>query len=109
MDPFAPLGRTMDVGSQHCTYSPGDIPANDCGETAAWHILWDPNGDAGLACGPHMGTARHRFVFVDVHRVGPDCNMPGTAWSFDEKRCIYPGEPDAIAAAAEMPAREAIA
>ncbi|MFF3928208.1 hypothetical protein [Streptomyces hirsutus] len=109
MDPFAPLGRTMDAGRQQCTYSPGDIPANDCGAQATWHILWAPNGDAGLACDPHMAEARHRFVFTDSHRVGPDCDMPGTAWSFDEKRCFHPGELVTVTAAVEVPVREGAA
>ncbi|MBL3804546.1 hypothetical protein ICN76_008470, partial [Streptomyces sp. BRB081] len=26
------------------------------------------------------------------HRVGPECAMPGTAWDFDNKRCIYPDD-----------------
>ncbi|MFJ3984379.1 hypothetical protein [Streptomyces fungicidicus] len=99
MDPFAPLGRTMDAGRLQCSYSPGDLPANDCGAQATWHILWTPAGDAGLACDPHMATARHRFVFTDSHPVGVDCTMPGSAWSFDEKRCVCPGEPTALAAA----------
>lgn len=105
MDPFAPLGRTMDAGRQQCIYSPGDIPANDCSEAAAWHILWTPAGDAGLACDPHMTTARQRFMFIDSHHVSPDCNMPGTTWSFDEKRCLLPGAP-AVATATETAVRQ---
>lgn len=108
MDPFAPLGRVMETGRQQCTYSPGDTPSNDCGDTAAWHILWTPAGDAGLACDLHMATARQRFMFVDTHPVGPHCIMPGTAWSFDEKRCIDPGEPNIADTVAETPDLEVI-
>lgn len=91
--PFAPLGREMDTSGQTCTYSPGDLAANDCGEKATWHIAWNPNLDNGLACDPHMAEARARFVFVDSHRVGSECAMPGTAWDFDNARCIYPDNP----------------
>lgn len=99
MDPFPPLGRTMEIGRRQCSYSPGDTPAHDCGEVATRHILWHPNGDNGLACDPHMAVARSHFVFADSHPVGPDCGMPGTEWSFDEKRCICSGEPATLVAA----------
>jgi hypothetical protein len=91
--PFAPLGREMDTSHQACTYSPGDLAANDCGVKATWHIAWDTKLENGLACDPHMAVVRARFVFVDSHRVGPACAMPGTAWDFDSKRCVYPSDP----------------
>ncbi|MFB7707942.1 hypothetical protein [Streptomyces sp. NPDC056105] len=87
--PFAPLGR-YDTRGQKCTYSPGDIPANDCQANATWHILWNATtADASLACDPHMAQARARFVFVDTHRLSPDCGMPNAAWGFHNKRCYY--------------------
>ncbi|WP_309029080.1 hypothetical protein [Streptomyces alfalfae] len=101
MDPYAPLGREMDTSGQTCTHSPGDEPSNDCGKKAAWHIAWNAALENGLACDPHMAEARARFVFVDSHRVGPECAMPGTLWDFNNMRCIYPDEPTAPAAAAE--------
>ncbi|MGW9611879.1 hypothetical protein [Streptomyces diastaticus] len=100
--PFAPIGREMDTSGQTCTHSPGDLAANDCGEKATWHIAWDASLENGLACDPHMADALARFVFVDRHRVGPECAMPGTAWDFDNKRCVYPDDPaptEALAAA----------
>jgi len=102
-EPFAPLGREMDTSRQTCTYSPGDQSASDCGVKATWHIAWDTSLENGLACDPHMAVARARFMFVDTHRVGPECAMPGTAWDFDNKRCIYPSDP----ALAETQAEEA--
>ncbi|MFD9151533.1 hypothetical protein ACFWDF_30575 [Streptomyces diastaticus] len=100
--PFAPIGREMNTSGQTCTHSPGDLTANDCGKKATWHIAWDTNLENGLACDPHMAEALARFMFVDRHRVGPECAMPGTAWDFDNKRCVYPDDPaptEALAAA----------
>ncbi|MGW3196273.1 hypothetical protein ACWDBD_17140 [Streptomyces sp. NPDC001118] len=96
-DPFAALGREMDTSRQLCTHSSHDTPDSDCGQTAAWHILWDTDLANGLSCNTHMATARSRFAFVDSHPVGPDCGMPGTSWDVDNKRCVYPGEPAADA------------
>ncbi|MET8113761.1 hypothetical protein [Streptomyces prasinus] len=103
MDPFAPLGRFVDFRGQKCGYSPGDTPDADCPADATWHIMWNTDGEVGLACDLHMAEAR-RFVFVDSHRVGPDCAMPGTLWDLDNQRCVYPDEPTVESAAAEQPA-----
>lgn len=40
-----------------------------------------------------MAEARTRFMFVDHHRVGPECAMPGTVWDFDGKSCAYLNDP----------------
>ncbi|MFE7727444.1 hypothetical protein ACFU5D_16815 [Streptomyces anthocyanicus] len=100
MQPFAPLGRDLAHRGQTCSYSPGDTDATDCPASATWHIMWTADGDVGLACDPHMAVARERFVFVDSHRIGPDCAMPGVLWDFDHQRCVYPDEPAVEAAAA---------
>ncbi|MEE4598252.1 hypothetical protein V2J94_41525 [Streptomyces sp. DSM 41524] len=102
MEPFAPLGRIVAVRGQKCGHSPGDNPSTDCQADATWHIMWNTEGDAGLACGPHMDEARRSLVFIDSHRVGPDCAMPGTLWDFDGQRCVYPEEPTVDNAAAEQ-------
>lgn len=102
-DPFATLGREMDTSRQACTHSPGDLAANDCGVEATWHILWDTKLENGLACDQHMAVARARFMFVDSHRVEPACAMPGTAWDFDNKRCVYPNDPTLAEARAAEP------
>ncbi len=86
-----PIGRIVDTSRQRCTYSPGDIPANDCGQPATWHICWDSNIENGLACDPHMAFVQG-FVYLDRHPVGPDCAMPGAHWHFELKRCIGPGQ-----------------
>lgn len=103
MQPFAPLGRIVDSRHRKCGHSPGDNPGTDCPADATWHIMWNTDSEVGLACDPHMEVAR-RYVFLDSHRIGPDCDMPGTLWDFDEKRCVYPDEPAAETAAAELPA-----
>ena len=104
MEPFAPLGRTVSARGQKCGHSPGDTPATDCPTDATWHIMWNTDGEVGLACDPHMAEARRRFVFVDSHRVGPDCSMPGTLWDFDNQRCVYLDAPTVESAAAEQTA-----
>lgn len=93
MDPFAPLGRFVDYRGQKCGYSPGDTPGADCQVDATWHIMWNADCDAGMACDPHMDVVRGRFVFVDSHRIGPDCGMPSALWDLDSKRCLYPDDP----------------
>lgn len=100
-DPFAPLGRFVDNLARMCTYSPGDTPASDCGAPAIWHIMWTVEAEVSFACDPHMDQARARYVFVDSHRIGPDCGMPGALWDLDNHRCGYPDEP-ADAAVAEL-------
>lgn len=101
MEPFAPLGRDVRLRGRKCGHSPRDVPATDCQSNATWHIAWDTNLENGLACDPHMDEARTRYVFVDSHRVGPDCQMPGVVWDFDNKRCVYPDAPTTETAAAE--------
>jgi len=104
MQPFAPLGRDVAHRGQKCGHSPADSAATDCTADATWHILWTADGDAGLACDPHAAVARQRFVFVDFHRVGPDCNMPGAWWDHDRRRCLYPDEKPTEHATAAQPA-----
>ena len=93
MQPFAPLGRFVDYRDQKCGYSPGNTEATDCPVDATWHIMWNADRDTGMACDPHMDHVRACFVFVDSHRIGPDCGMPSALWDFDEKRCVYPDDP----------------
>ena len=92
------IGRIMDTSSQPCTYSPSDTDASDCGRPAIWHICWDAGIENGLACDEHM-TLAQQFVYLDRHRVGPDCAMPGSRWLFDEQRCVVPGSDGSCAAA----------
>ncbi|MFF3564868.1 hypothetical protein ACFYXS_32990 [Streptomyces sp. NPDC002574] len=58
-----------------------------CGGPAEWHVQWLP-GHGSFACGPHMAEARRLFAYIDRHRVGPDCNMPGALWA--PGRCAVP-------------------
>lgn len=102
MDPFAPLGRFINDQAQQCTYSPGDTPSADCGAPATWHILWNVDCEVSLACDQHMTVVHSRYVFVDSHRIGPDCAMPGALWDTAAKRCLYPDEPVSSTAAAEL-------
>ncbi|MFJ9128906.1 hypothetical protein ACIRJS_32875 [Streptomyces sp. NPDC102340] len=104
MDPFAPLGRDVRLRGRKCGYSPGDAPVTDCQADAAWHIAWDTDLENGLACDPHMTLVRARYMFVDAHRISPDCQMPGAHWDFDNKRCIVPDAPAELTAAAEQTA-----
>lgn len=92
MQPFAPLGRSINDPDRTCIYSPGDTPANDCGTPATWHVMWNVEAEVSFACDPHMDVARHRFVFVDSHQLGPDCGMPSALWDLDENRCVYPDD-----------------
>lgn len=102
MDPFAPLGRFMDDQQRVCNYSPGDTPDNDCGADGTWHVMWNVAAEVSFACDPHMDRARSRFVFVDSHRIGSDCGMPGALWDLNDKRCVYPNEPLAESVAIEL-------
>lgn len=102
MDPFAPLGRDVRLRGRKCGYSPGDVPATDCPADATWHIAWDTDLENGLACDEHMAVARTRYVFADAHRVGPDCQMPGALWDFDNKRCTCPDTTAELTAEAEQ-------
>lgn len=90
-----PIGRLVDTSRQRCTYSPGDTDANDCGQPATWHIAWDTDIENSLACDEHMAYAQ-QFAHLDRHPVGVDCAMPGTSWHFELKRCIGPGDTDAV-------------
>lgn len=99
MDPFAPLGRFIDDHQQACNYSPGDTPSADCGADGTWHVMWNIAAEVSFACDPHMDLARSRFVFVDSHRIGPACGMPGALWDLGNKQCVHPDAPDLEAAA----------
>lgn len=103
-----PLGRFIDTSQQLCTYSPGDLPVNDCGQPATWHILWDTDWNDALACDEHM-TYAQQFAYADRHPVGADCSMPGSLWYIDENRCGYPGAetPAVEKAAAGLPGETA--
>ena len=106
IDPFAPLGRFVDFRGQKCGHSTGDTPDTDCPADATWHIMWNTDCEASLACAPHVAEARARFVFVDSHPIGSDCAMPGALWDLDNKRCVYPDEP-AVQAAVTAHAEQA--
>lgn len=104
-----PIGRIVDTSRQPCGYSPGDTDANDCGQTATWHIAWDAQLENGLSCDEHMDLIQRQFVYADRHPVGVDCGMPGATWFFEEKRCGYPdtGPAPVLTAAIEAaPARK---
>jgi hypothetical protein len=103
VQPFAPLGRSINDSDRICIYSPGDTPASDCGTPATWHIMWNVEAEVSFACDPHMDVARRRFVFVGSHQLGPDCGMPGALWDLDGNRCVYPDEPVVETAAVKEP------
>lgn len=104
MQPFPPLGRFIDGSrSRRCGHSPGDTLSTDCPADATWHIMWNSGGEVSLACDRHMARAR-RFVFLDSHHIGPDCDMPGALWDLDNRRCVYPDEPETESVAVEMAA-----
>lgn len=102
MQPFAPLGRFVDYRDQKCGYSPGNTEATDCPVDATWHIMWNADRDTGMACDPHMDMVRARYVFVDSHRIVPDCGMPSALWDFDEKRCVYPDSSEQLSTGASF-------
>lgn len=95
-----PIGRLIDASQQRCGFSPGDTDETTCNAPATWHICWGADMENGLACDDHM-TYAQRYAYLDRHKVGPDCSMPGSMWDFDEQRCIVTGtgtsEPAAIA------------
>lgn len=84
------LGRILTACDQRCGFSSEDADATTCGKPATWHICWGADMDCGLTCEPHMEVAR-TFAYLDRHQIGPDCDMPGAGWSFDEKRCTVEG------------------
>ncbi|WP_329217250.1 hypothetical protein [Streptomyces microflavus] len=106
MDPNVPIGRLMDTSQQRCTFSPGDVPENDCGRPASWDIAWNAALDTGFACNEHMAVALARFAFLDRHPIGPDCGMPNVLWDFEGKRCFYPREMNELTASEALVAPE---
>lgn len=96
------LGRFLNSASQRCGFSPDDTDATTCFEPATWHICWDTDIETGLACETHMPVAQ-KFAYLDRHDVGPDCDMPGASWDFDNKRCCVVGIEPAAANRAEQP------
>jgi hypothetical protein len=49
-----------------------------CHRPAAWHIIWNPQGENGLACTKHMpGIERHN-VYVTRHPKAIQCLRRGT-------------------------------
>ena len=87
------LGRVLTNGDQRCGFSPDDTEATTCPQPAAWHICWGADMECGLSCETHMALAQ-AFAYLDRHPVSPDCDMPGSEWSFDDKRCIVEGSGD---------------
>lgn len=97
-----PLGRVLTSADRRCGFSPGDTDATTCFKPATWHICWNTDIDAGLACETHMPIAQN-FAYLDRHEVGPDCDMPGASWDFDKKRCVVVGSESLAMQSAERP------
>lgn len=65
-----------------------------CGETAAWHIVWDLAPDrtarTTLVCDAHMVTVQAQFAYTGRHPVGDDCLRAGADWRGDS--CTAPDD-----------------
>lgn len=90
-----PLGEFLPRDGDHvCGFGLGPI----CGEPAIVHVVWDANGENGMACETHWPVVQREWAYYDHHEVGTDCNMPGSEiiWSWEEPpgRCDVEPEPE---------------
>lgn len=73
----------------HARTWPTDPP---CPNPATWHVAWllAPRGHFSLVCDPHMTALADVYDYVDRHRAGVMCAMPGTGWQTgtEPSRCV---------------------
>lgn len=81
---------------QLSVYRPAE-PTATCGHedhaspTPATMHLWlraNREDNTALACAEHLPVARRAGRLVMEHQVGPQCEMPGTAWDQANNTCM---------------------
>lgn len=71
---------------------PGVVnPDLQCYNDAAWHLWYEPDGEAGdmtQACEKHFSCARAWRPVKHFHQFGAACNTPDSYWIQDVGRCL---------------------
>lgn len=75
---------------EHATCGHQDNADRSCPEPAVAHLWLREGGEdsALLSCVAHLPVAQCSGQLVLQHQVGPQCEMPGTAWDEDANVCI---------------------
>jgi hypothetical protein len=84
-----PLGGS--APALFCSYGLGP----HCREFAAWHIIWTPQGDNGLACDQHKAETDRRWAYWTAHRYEPVCSTDGARFIIPDdgpSYCFLPDE-----------------
>ncbi len=78
--PQPPTYGERALGLSTCGFGTGDP---ECGQPAAVHALFDnEEGRNGLMCDRHWQIFVQNFSYMDVHRFGGACTMPGAVWVY---------------------------
>src|SRR5690349_14395106 len=55
-----------------------------CGRDATWHVIWETDGENGLACDEHYVFIQRNWNFWTSHEYKMECSMPGS------RLCVTP-------------------
>lgn len=87
------LGPVRPWGETGCAHSEHDGDWNNtCGLPGAWHIMWTDSGECSVCCHKHAVECPFVKKAFQVHKLLPDCTMPGARWYKEEGVCRW--EPD---------------
>jgi hypothetical protein len=88
LPPF--LGPMRPWGERTCFHSPhGGTFDELCGAEGAWHIMWTQTGESSVCCEHHRHECKLVRHAVQVHKLLPDCTMPGAMWYKEEGVCRW--------------------
>ena len=87
LGPERPVGETACAHTEH-----GGNWNNTCGEAGIWHVMWTWSGESSVCCDVHRNECPHVNHAVQVHRLLPDCTMPGAVWYKEEGVCRWEPE-----------------
>jgi hypothetical protein len=84
------LGPPRPSGEGICVHTEHDGNwENVCGRKAVWHVMWTASGESSPCCNHHRHNCKFVQLAVQVHKLLPDCTMPGAVWYKDEGVCRW--------------------
>lgn len=87
------LGPQRPWNERTCAHTEHDSNwENVCGAEAVWHIMWTNSGESSSCCDQHRRDCRFVALAVQVHKLLPDCTMPGAVWYKEEGVCRWEPE-----------------
>ena len=87
LGPVRPWNERTCVHTEH-----GGNWSEVCGQPGKWHVMWTGSGESSTCCDTHRIECPFVRLAVQVHKLLPDCTMPGAIWYKEEGVCRWEPE-----------------